>query len=159
MKTRLINIEVQMATDIAELSATEQTLIEKAKDAAMRAYAPYSNFKVGACLMLDNGETIEGNNQENASYPCGCCAERTALHYAKSKYPNAKVNCIAIAAFNCGGLLDTPITPCGICRQALLEEEANNKENIKVMMVGKNYTNIVRSISNLLPLSFDNSQL
>ena len=102
---------------------------------------------------------IEGNNQENASYPCGCCAERTALNYARSKYPGMAVKAIAIAAFNSDGQLDSPITPCGICRQALLECEADSGQSIKVIMNGKSFTNIVDSVVDLLPLSFDSNSL
>lgn len=159
METKNINIEVRTATDTKELSATEQELISHAQAAAKRAYAPYSNFQVGACILLDNGEMIEGNNQENASYPCGCCAERTALNYAGSKYPDAAIKAIAISAYNQNGLLDEPITPCGICRQALLESEIRYGKPIQVIMNGHNHTNIVDRASDLLPLSFDNSKL
>lgn len=159
MENRTIKIEVQTTSDIKELNQDEQTLIRQAQDAAQRAYAPYSKFNVGACLLLDNGEMVEGNNQENASYPCGCCAERTALFFANSKYPNVAVKAIAIAAYNENGQLDEPITPCGICRQALLESEIRNNKPIKVIMNGKNRTNAVGCVSDLLPLSFDKNQL
>ncbi|MBO7495508.1 MAG: cytidine deaminase [Salinivirgaceae bacterium] len=159
MKTKHIDIEIGIADHLDELDKTDQDLVRHAQEAAKRAYAPYSNFKVGACLLLDNGEMIEGNNQENASYPCGCCAERTALHYANSRYPESKVKAIAISAFNGNGLIDEPITPCGICRQALLETEMRNKKSIKVIMNGQNHTKIVNCASDLLPLAFDNSQL
>lgn len=159
MKTKHIGIEIEVADNLNELDKTEQELVMHAQEAAKRAYAPYSKFKVGACLLLDNGEMIEGNNQENASYPCGCCAERTALHYANSKYPESSVTSIAISAFNNNGLIDEPITPCGICRQALLETEIRNKKNIKVIMNGKRHTNIAKCVSDLLPLAFDDSQL
>ena len=145
--------------DVGELEKSDRELVERAQKAAGRAYAPYSRFNVGACLLLENGEMIEGNNQENASYPCGCCAERTALNYARSKYPGMAVKAIAIAAFNSDGQLDSPITPCGICRQAMLECEADSGKPIKVIMNGKSFTNIVDSVADLLPLSFDSNSL
>ena len=159
METRHIDIKVEVASRLDELEKTDRELVMRAQEAAGRAYAPYSQFNVGACLLLDNGEMIEGNNQENASYPCGCCAERTALNYARSKYPGMAVKAIAIAAFNSDGQLNTPIPPCGICRQALLECEADSGRPIKVIMNGKSLTNIVHSVADLLPLSFDKTNL
>ena len=155
-----IHFDIDFASAaVGELEAKEQELVLRAQDAAGRAYAPYSKFNVGACLLLDNGEMIEGNNQENASYPCGCCAERTALNYANSRYPNAKVEAIAITAFNGGRLVDEPITPCGICRQALLETEMKNRKNIRIIMNGQKQTIVANSASALLPLAFDDSLL
>ena len=155
-----IHFDIDFASAaVGELEAKEQELVRRAQDAAGRAYAPYSKFNVGACLLLDNGEMIEGNNQENASYPCGCCAERTALNYANSRYPDAKVEAIAITAFNGGRLVDEPITPCGICRQALLETEMKNRKNIRIIMNGQKQTIVANSASALLPLAFDDSLL
>lgn len=159
METRQITIDIKRTSDLNELDKTEQELVARAQQAAQRAYAPYSKFNVGACLLLENGEMIEGNNQENASYPCGCCAERTALHYANSRYPNVVVKAIAISAYNSDGLLDEPITPCGICRQALLESEIHNDKPIKVLLNGKQFTNIASCVSDLLPLAFDKNKL
>lgn len=159
MEKKNINIEIGKTTDIGELGKTEQTLVERAQQAAQRAYAPYSNFKVGASLLLSNGETVEGNNQENASYPCGCCAERTALHYANSRFPEAKVLTLVISAYNHDGLLQEPITPCGMCRQAILEAEMRGGQPIKIILNGKKHTFIINSAADLLPLSFDNSIL
>ena len=159
MEIKNINIKIQSTTDTSELEQSAQTLIGKAQEAAKRAYAPYSNFQVGACLLLDNGEMIEGNNQENASYPCGSCAERTALHYANSRFPNSIVKAIAISAYTQNGLLDEPITPCGMCRQALLEAEVRSKKSMQVILNGKNWTYILDKATDLLPLSFDNSKL
>ena len=158
MKKIHFGIDFASAT-VDELETKEQELVRRAQVAAERAYAPYSKFKVGASLLLDNGVMIDGNNQENASYPCGCCAERTALNYANSLYPDAKVEAIAITALNGGQLVDEPITPCGICRQALLETEMKNHKNIKVIMNGQKQTIIANSASDLLPLAFDDSLL
>lgn len=159
METKHYEISIKSTTNIGELDAKEQELVRRAQNAAGRAYAPYSKFKVGACLLLDNGQMIEGNNQENASYPCGCCAERTALNYANATFPEAKVEAIAISAFNSQGLVDEPITPCGICRQALLETEMKNRQSIRVIMNGQKHTIIAESASDLLPLAFDDSLL
>lgn len=155
-----IHFDIDFASAaVSELETKEQELVRRAQNAAGRAYAPYSKFNVGACLLLDNGEMIEGNNQENASYPCGCCAERTALNYANATFPDAKVEAIAITAFNREQLVDEPITPCGICRQALLETEMKNRKNIRIIMNGQKQTIVANSASSLLPLAFDDSQL
>lgn len=160
MEKKELKICIEVAKDIEELPATEAKLVKNAKEAAQRAYSPYSKFSVGACLLLQNGVMVEGSNQENASYPCGCCAERTALHYAKSQYPNEKIIAIAIVAYDQNNLLlKDPVTPCGLCRQALLEYEIANQEPIKIIMNGANYTYIVNSATDLLPLSFDKNKL
>ena len=159
MKTLELTSRITVYEDRYELPEEWQKLLDLAHEAAKKAYSPYSNFKVGAALLLNNGEIVTGNNQENASYPCGCCAERTALNYARSKYPGMAVKAIAITAFNSDGQLNTPIPPCGICRQALLECEADSGRPIKVIMNGKSLTNIVHSVADLLPLSFDKTNL
>ena len=120
--------EINLSTKITdypleECSEIEKKLINAAKHATEKSYAPYSNFKVGAALLLENGEIITGNNQENAAYPSGLCAERVATFYANSVYPNEKVVAIAIAAWSNGKFTDDVITPCGGCRQVLLETE------------------------------------
>ena len=158
MKEIHLSIDYTRA-DIGELESKDQELVRRAQEAAGRAYAPYSKFNVGACLLLENGEMIEGNNQENASYPCGCCAERTALNYARSKYPDMAVEAIAISAFNSDGQLETPITPCGICRQALLECETSSGRPMRVIMNGKSVTYIANCAADLLPLSFGKNNL
>ncbi|HAZ03233.1 MAG TPA: cytidine deaminase, partial [Marinilabiliales bacterium] len=114
----------------ADLSSDLQKIIIESKEAALRAYAPYSNFNVGAAVLLSNGEVFSGNNQENAAYPSGLCAERVAIFYANSKYPNVPVLAIAICAFNKNGILKTPVPPCGSCRQVLLESEIRFKTPI-----------------------------
>ncbi|MCQ2374709.1 MAG: cytidine deaminase [Salinivirgaceae bacterium] len=148
------SINVKQFNSIAELEQSRQEIAKRAQSAAKRAYAPYSKFNVGACVLLNNGQMIEGSNQENASYPCGICAERTAMFYANSTYPEAVPVAIAIAAFNNGKLLDEPITPCGMCRQVLLETETRYNSKLEVIMVGANHTYSVNSASDLLSLSF-----
>jgi cytidine deaminase len=133
-----------------------QNLITKAKQAREKAYAPYSKFLVGAALLLDNGEIITGNNQENASYPSGLCAERTAIYYAGSQFPDAKVKSIAI----CAGLENkenhNPAPPCGACRQAIAEYEQKQNSPIEIYFTGTvGKVKMVKSLLSLLPFSFD----
>lgn len=150
--------EVYLSED--DLRSDDRDLLTKAKEAVKNAYAPYSNFKVGAALMLDNGIVVTGNNQENAAYPSGLCAERTAVFYASSQYPNAKVKSIAISYESQNKLFSDPVTPCGSCRQALAEYEVKANSPIRVIMSsqsGKIY--ITKSIESLLPLLFNSKQL
>jgi len=142
-----------------EFNEKEQNLISLAKEATKSAYAPYSKFNVGACVLLENGETFSGNNQENAAYPSGLCAERVAIFYANSKYPKIPVTTIAICATNMNGLLKTPVAPCGSCRQVLLESEIRFKTPIKVILIGKEKIITIDNISQLLPLNFEKDNL
>lgn len=137
-----------------ELDEKDVELVEKAKQATSGSYSPYSQFSVGAAVRLADGTIVTGNNQENASYPCGMCAERTALFYANAQYPTLPVKAIAIAAKDVKGFLTTPITPCGACRQALLETELRYKQMIKVLLYGTEKIYCVNSITELLPLQF-----
>jgi cytidine deaminase len=138
-----------------ELLSEEKIIIEQAKESVFRAYAPYSGFQVGAAALLANGEVICGNNQENVAYPSGLCAERTALFYAHSQYPGEAVLALAIAAYTDGDFLDRPISPCGACRQVLLETEIRFKQPVKIILYGKKEIFIVESVKDLLPLAFD----
>jgi len=142
-----------------ELSETEKNLVHLAKLATSKAYAPYSNFQVGAAVLLDNGEMLTGCNQENAAFSSGICAERVVLFYANARYPEAKVLTLAIAAQNMIGFSKEPISPCGTCRQVLLEAENRYKSNIRMLLYGTDGIVIVESIKDLLPLSFDVSSM
>lgn len=138
-----------------ELNEAQAQLVKAAREANRRAYAPYSRFSVGAAILLDNGEIITGANQENAAYPSGTCAERTACYYAHARYPNAHFKMIAIAARGTDGdEVTQPISPCGACRQALLEYETLAGEDIPVLLVGKETIYLLPSIKSLLPLAF-----
>jgi len=155
-----INLSTKITVyPIEECSDIEKKLIEAAKNATLNSYAPYSEFHVGAAALLTNGEIITGNNQENAAYPSGLCAERTAVFYAHSKYPDQKVEAIAIAAWNKGEFTKDVITPCGGCRQVLLEAENRFNSPMKVMMCGNDSVYVVSSIKDLLPLSFGDEML
>lgn len=138
-----------------ELSSDYKLLVEKAKEATKNAYAPYSKFCVGAAVLLENGEIVTGTNQENAAYPSGLCAERVAIFYANSKYPNMLIKAIAVASFYNGKFNETPVYPCGSCRQVLLETETRYKHPMDVIMYGSKAIQMVKSAKLLLPLSFD----
>ena len=143
-----------------ELNELEQQLVTAAKEATFRSYAPYSKFCVGAAVLLENGEVITGNNQENCAYPSGLCAERTTLFYANSKYPDVPVRMLCIAARDTKGEFSkSPISPCGACRQVMLETEHRFGKPIKIMLYGTDGTYFVNSASDLLPVAFDSNSL
>jgi cytidine deaminase len=126
-------------------------LLEKAVSACDNAYAPYSHFKVGAAVRLSDGMIVTGNNQENVSFPAGVCAERSALNYAHAKYPEQPVEAIAIAAKNKEILCQKPVSPCGICRQVLLESEKRAGKPIRIILGSKGTVRIFESVKDLLP--------
>lgn len=140
-----------------ELSDNDRHLVDLAKDATFRSYAPYSHFLVGSAIELDNGETIVGSNQENAAYPSGTCAERSACFYAHARYPEAKFRTIAIAARDTSGeFTAVPTAPCGACRQSLLEYETLAGAPVRVVLYGSEMCYILPSVASLLPLCFAN---
>lgn len=143
-----------------ELSAEEQQLVEAAKEATTRSYAPYSHFHVGAAALLANGEIISGTNQENAAYPSGICAERTTLFYANSQHPQQAVKALAIAARTSEGhWTETPISPCGACRQVMTETENRYKKPMKVLLCSAQEVFVIESAKDLLPVSFGSEDL
>jgi cytidine deaminase len=154
MHTSKIEITVYEAASVEELCPEDAELLQKAIEATRQAYAPYSKFNVGAAVLLDNGETICGSNQENAAYPSGLCAERVALFYANSRYPEAAIRAIAIHSSVGGHANPDPVYPCGDCRQVLLECENRFGQPVKVIMGSAGRIQIVHRISDLLPLSF-----
>ncbi len=155
MKELNLNIPVKIVS-LDELNEKEKSLVELAKDATFRSYAPYSKFKVGAAIALSNGEVIVGSNQENAAYPSGTCAERSACFYAHAKYPEAAFEAIAIAARGTDDkFVDTPAAPCGACRQSLLEYETLAGHNVEVILAGEKEIYVLPSVKSLLPLAFD----
>lgn len=137
-----------------ELSSEDIRLIDLAIDAQKTSYSPYSKFRVGAALLLENGEIIQGSNQENGAYPSSLCAERVALFYAGAKYPNIPVRSIAISASFNDQLTSDPIPPCGGCRQVMLETRSIGKKPIKVIMVGRQRIYEVEDVTFLLPFNF-----
>ncbi len=138
-----------------ELPASDRALLQAAKRAATKAYAPYSQFKVGAALRLADGQIITGNNQENVAYPSGLCAERVALFYASANYPDVPVEAIAITANTQAFKLTSAVTPCGSCRQVMAETEKKQKNNIRVIMPGDNTILVAETCRQLLPLMFE----
>ena len=148
MKTIKHALEISEQSE-KELSSSDKKLLSEAKKSANAAYAPYSKFKVGSAVLLGNGKIISGNNQENAAYPSGLCAERVALFFASSQNPNAIIKSIAITN-----------VPCGACRQAILEYETKQKSPVRIIMQKeKNKIIISEGISNLLPLAFRSKEL
>lgn len=142
-----------------ELTQDEKSLIAKAREQVQKAYAPYSNFFVGAAVLLENDEIFTGSNQENSAYPSGLCAERVAMFYANAQCPNVAVKLLAITAFTNGDFLEEPITPCGSCRQVLLETENRFGKDITVILDGKNLVYKLHKVAQLLPLSFGKESL
>lgn len=141
-----------------ELTESDRQLIDAAKSAAERSYAPYSRFHVGAAVMLADGTIVTGNNQENAAYPSGMCAERTALFYASATHPNTPIATLAIAAKTNGTFTPNPITPCGACRQVMLEMENLHHSPIRTLLYGANDIILIEGgASDLLPLTFNAS--
>ncbi len=160
MKKIDVSTKAVQFESVAELSAQEQDLFSKAVEAQQNAYAPYSKFHVGASVLLEDGTIVTGNNQENAAYPSGMCAERVAIWKVGSSYPDKKVLAIAIVAGSELKSVDRPVGPCGACRQTILEYEINQKENIELLFKGDKGPIIkVKSISDLLPFNFDSSYL
>ena len=144
---------------IEELTAAEQELVHRARRAAADAYAPYSHFRVGCALELTDDTVLTGNNQENASYPCGICAERTTLHHAQAIHPHIPIKRLVIVAENPDGPTSHPLPPCGLCRQALLEAENRQASPLRIVMAGNHDYWAVNSAASLLPLQFDADKL
>lgn len=142
-----------------ELNNSEKILVEKAKEQIAKAYAPYSGFHVGAAIELTNGEIFAGSNQENAAYPSGLCAERVAMFYANAQHPDTPVATLAIAAHTNGKFLESPITPCGACRQVLLETETRFEKDITILLYGSKEIYRIENVKQLLPLSFEKDNL
>lgn len=146
--------------NLDELPTDISFLMQSAIEVRQNAYAPYSKFSVGAAILLDNDEIITGSNQENASYPSGLCAERTAIYYAGAKFPEAKIIRMAITAGSRDKQTVIPIPPCGACRQAIAEYEVKQDQPIEIFFMGET-GKVVKSdsLANLLPLVFDRSFL
>jgi cytidine deaminase len=139
----------------AELSEEDSGLISEARGIMKQAYAPYSQFHVGAAVLLEDGTVVKGNNQENASYPIGLCAERVAIFSAGANYPDKKIKAIAISARSDHFDVNKPVTPCGACRQAIAEYEHRHKNKIRMIMSGESGKILIaESIGNFLPYQF-----
>ena len=160
MKKKHIGFELAIFQTPEELPAQSKKLLELAETARNDAYAPYSKFQVGAAVLLENGEVVIGNNQENASYPSGLCAERVAVFQAGAKYPGVPIVEIAISAASKEHLLEIPAAPCGNCRQSIMEYEQRQKLPISLIMKAeKGPIYSCNSVADILPLAFGNSFL
>lgn len=142
-----------------ELDEAQKSVVDAAKEATLRAYAPYSRYSVGAAVLMASGEILSGSNQENAAYPSGLCAERTTLFYAGSRYPDGKVRKIAIAARSGGEITREVCTPCGACRQVMLESEYRAGMPIEILLVGREEVYVTTGVRQILPLAFDMESL
>jgi cytidine deaminase len=160
MKKLEIKTQITIFDSIDELPVSVKDLMDKAIEAKQKAYAPYSKFKVGAALLLENGKIITGNNQENAAYPSGMCAERVAIWKASSEFPDQKILKLAISASSSSQILSEPVAPCGGCRQTLSEYELRQKDKVEVYFMGEVGEVIkMNSLLDLLPIAFDKNFL
>ncbi|MFC4232948.1 cytidine deaminase [Parasediminibacterium paludis] len=154
------SFEYEVYGSINDLTPADAALLLQAKEVTKDAYAPYSQFHVGAAAKLANGEVVRGTNQENASYPVGICSERTLLSVAATLYPNMPIDTIAITYDNKNGSSNTPASPCGICRQSLAEFETRVKQPMRLILSGlEGKVFIIPKASLLLPLGFGSDDL
>lgn len=160
MNKQTITFDFSVCKSIDELNEVDRKLLQMARTATQKAYAPYSNFLVGAAAILENGEIVEGSNQENASFPVGICAERVLMSSAAMLFPNQPMVKMAIAYHHLKGKSDSPVSPCGMCRQAIREFEERTKHPIQLILSGmEGDIYIIEDAKSLLPLSFNGSDL
>lgn len=160
MQKQEVKFDLTVYEGLEELSAEDRLLMDRAVEVRQNAYAPYSGFRVGAALLLEDGTIVEGNNQENASYPSGLCAERVAIFHAGANYPGLAIKAIAISVISDKREVEIPAAPCGNCRQAIAEYEQRQEEGIRILMMGsKGPVYSCTSIADLLPLMFGKSYL
>ena len=154
MKEQILELSYRIYA-LDELPEESRKLVDAAQEATQRSYAPYSHFYVGAALKLDNGVIVTGNNQENVAFPSGLCAERTALFYANAQYPEVPVKALAIVARDSSGkMTQAPISPCGACRQVMLETENRFGKPMQILLASAEEVIVVERASALLPLAF-----
>lgn len=154
MTTKDIKITYLEYNSLTELEPKDRLVAEAAIKATKGSYAPYSNFNVGAAVRLDDGTIVTGSNQENAAFPSGLCAERTAMFYASSQYPNKKMEAIAVAGSQKGELCDEPATPCGACRQVMAQYQLRGGINMSIILVGATKIWKFEKVDDILPLIF-----
>ena len=158
MDKKEIKLEYKLYQNDSEMSTADSDLLKEAKEALKSSYSPYSHFPVGAAVRLANGKIVRGSNQENSAYPSGMCAERVALFAAGSLYPSVAIESIAIAASS--PHIEAPISPCGACRQVMLEYEDLYKTNMRIIMHGEdNGIMELSRVADLLPFGFTNHKL
>lgn len=160
MKKIKIDVFIEEYANGEKLQDIDEMLVKQAFMAIESSYAPYSQFHVGAAILLSDGKIIKGSNQENAAYPSGLCAERVAIFQAKSTYPESIIQAIAIAAKADYFETDSPVTPCGACRQVIAEMQSRQNRKIRIIMKGqKGGAYVADGIENLLPLMFKEEKL
>src|SRR6476659_5104410 len=160
MKREEIKFTIAVYDSSDELNEEDAFLLSEARSVTQFAYAPYSNFQVGAIARMANGEIISGSNQENASYPAGICAERVLLSSAASQHPGIAISTIAISYNNLKGKSDSPVSPCGICRQSLVEFEQRFGHPVRIILAGmQGKVQVIENAVSLLPLTFGAADL
>lgn len=159
MKNSTVTSYLKEYSSLEEMTPMQIQLCKESLNIAATAYAPYSNFKVGAALLLSNGEIITANNQENAAYPSGLCAERVALFYANAKFPNQKVKIIAITAIQNGEQILDAISPCGACRQVIAETSIRFGNKIQIVLFAQKRIIEIDDAIDLLPFAFSKHEL
>ena len=155
MTNKEIKIAYREYESLAQLEAEDKDLAQAAIEATAQSYAPYSNFNVGAAVLFEDGVVVKGANQENAAYPSGLCAERTALFYASASRPDKAMTAIAIAAGQNGELCKNPATPCGACRQVMAQYQTKSGRPMRVLLIGAERIWRFEKVDDLLPLIFD----
>ena len=160
MQKEEYKFSITIYDSMEELNQVDSFLLSEARSVTQFAYAPYSNFLVGAIAQLINGEIVTGTNQENASYPAGICAERVLLSSASSQFPGIAINTVAIAYNNLKGKSDRPVSPCGICRQSFAEFQQRTKNPIRILLSGmEGKVHVIENAADLLPLVFSAEDL
>ncbi|MCX4335652.1 MAG: cytidine deaminase [Bacteroidales bacterium] len=155
MTNKEIKISYMEYDSIEQMNPEDRELAQAAINATKHSYAPYSKFNVGAAVMLEDGEIITGSNQENAAYPSGLCAERTAMFYASANRPDKAMTKIAVAAGQEGKLCDSPATPCGACRQVMAQYQTKGGRNMEIILVGGKKIWKFEKVDDILPFIFD----
>lgn len=159
MITKKLEITYSEYSSVDELPQNDANLLNAAIEALNGSYAPYSNFNVGAAVLLDNGVIVKGSNQENIAYPSGLCAERTALFSAHANYPQNKIVSIAITSSQNGLLLATPPFPCGACRQVMAQTQTRNGSPLRIIIGGSDKILVFNSVESLLPFIFASEEV
>ena len=155
MRNLKLEIDIQEYSSIDELDAVDRKLVEAAIEAQKGSYAPYSSFNVGAAVLLEDGTVVKGSNQENAAYPSGLCAERTAMFAASANNPGKAMLSLAIVGGFNGTLSDTPCSPCGACRQVMAEYQTLAGRPMSIIMYGTKKTWKFDKVDDILPFIFD----
>ena len=159
MAEKQLNITYQEFSSPEEMSTQDQELVKAVLEAQKGTYSPYSQFQVGAALLLANGVVVKGANQENVAYPSGLCAERTAMFWAGANYPGVPFDTLAVAGSDHGVLCESPASPCGACRQVMAEYQKKQKSPLKIILVGSKRIRKFACVDDVLPFIFDSLKI